>query len=76
MQPSLIKGDGLRRCLQGLFNGILFVVNYSMFRNNNLTSLLELIPGTMEHKDKRLRELEERLERSSINNVIPECPVI
>ena len=40
-----------------------------------MTSLLELIPGTMEHKDKRLRELEERLERSSINNVIPECPV-
>ena len=60
-----------------------------IFRNNNLTSLLELIPGTMEYKDKRLRELElelertsiinreleERLERSSINNVIPECPV-
>ena len=47
-----------------------------LFRNNNLPWLLELIPGTMEHKDKRLRELEERLERSSINNVIPECPVV
>ena len=44
--------------------------------------MLELIPGTMEHKDKRLRELEanleisrRKLERNSINNVIPECPV-